>query len=474
MDTRKLFSNTIIYGFADAIVLIVGGLLLLPLYTRTLSQTEYGIYTVVRTNTEIFTYLIYLGLPSAVGRVYFLYKKKNQQIEFLSSVLTFYLLGLFVFCILLLIWGSTLWSALSPSVPAHPYIGFSIAIASVGFFSAIGTLWLRMEGRALAFATVQVVAAVVLVVTAVINLTILDNGLPGLLIALLISSACSALVLPWLFRWKFRLAIRWAHIQQSMAYGIPMMVGYLAYFTLNRMSTLILQRYVAIDQIAIFGLAQQLAMVVTIAGIAFGKAMQPVIFDAESAQVVSLLGRSEKLLISLMFCVTTVFLLFGSEMLYVVAPKSYGSGHEILLILLVGNFAYSFLQISNTTLLYFHRPKTSAAVSIAGACFTSLFSFWLIPDHHLRGAAFASLGAILLMILLSQVMARRVSGHSSFVTMFLALTAICLVASIAIWLSRQGFSITASISLKALFITLIFGTIYLLIFRKSSALPCVP
>ena len=69
--SHALLRTTLIYGVGDVIVLAVGGFLLLPLYTRTLSQHDFGIYVVIRANVEIFTYLLYLGLPSAAGRLYF-------------------------------------------------------------------------------------------------------------------------------------------------------------------------------------------------------------------------------------------------------------------------------------------------------------------------------------------------------------------------------------------------------------------
>ena len=69
MDTRRLLSSTALYGIADIAVMAVGGFLLLPLYTRTLTQTEFGTYVAVRTNIDILTYLLHFGLVSAVARV---------------------------------------------------------------------------------------------------------------------------------------------------------------------------------------------------------------------------------------------------------------------------------------------------------------------------------------------------------------------------------------------------------------------
>ena len=38
------------HGAGDVMIMLVGGVILLPLYTRILSQSEFGIYVVVRTN----------------------------------------------------------------------------------------------------------------------------------------------------------------------------------------------------------------------------------------------------------------------------------------------------------------------------------------------------------------------------------------------------------------------------------------
>lgn len=474
MDTRKLLSNAVLYGLADAIVLVVGGFLLLPLYTRALSQSDYGIYVIVRANTEIFTYLLYLGLPSAVARVYFVYKKTGQQFEYLSSVVMFFLLCLTGFGVLLMMAGPVLWGMLSPTTPVNPYLAFSVAISAAGFFAAIGTMWLRMEGRAVAFASVQVAAALVLAATATVNLVIFKDGLPGLMFALLISASCSAMVLPILFRHKFRPVLQWEHIAVSMRYALPMLVGYIAYFVLNRISTLILQRHVAVDQIAIFGLAQQLAAMVTIAATAFAMAMQPAVFGAEANKVVSLLERSAKILLMLIMALTSVLLLFGTEIFAIVAPKSYRGGYEIMLILLLANFANSFNQISNTALLYHHLPKTSAAISIFGAVLAAGLGAWLIPLYQLYGAALASLGAIGAMALLSHWMARRVTGYSYFTSMAASCAVMAALALLSGRLAHQDMPVAAMLGLKAGICVLIFATIYSFYIRKPVGKPCNP
>ncbi|MES2715834.1 MAG: oligosaccharide flippase family protein [Pseudomonadota bacterium] len=474
METRKLLSNTLLYGIADVVVMAVGGFLLLPLYTRTLSQAEFGTYVIVRANTEIFSYLLYFGLPSAVARVYFDYKKIGQHEAYLSSVLLFFGLNLVVCGTLLAIWGADFWALLSPATAADPYLAYSVAIAAVGFMASLGSLWLRLDGRVTAFALMQVATSIVLALCAMLNLVVFDLGLPGLLLALLASSACASLVLPWLLRRGFRWHLNWAHIQDSLRYAGPILVGYLAYFLLNRMSTLVLQRHVAAEQIAIFGLAQQLAMMLTIAGTAFGKAQQPAVFAAEPSQAADVLARSGALLRWLMFGTTAMLILGASELFALMAPKSYAAGFEILLILLVANFAYSFLLVSDTALLYHRMPKTSVLVSIVGAALSAVLSLWLVPRYHLFGAAAAIVATFVVMALFSHWLAWRVTGQSYLGPMLLGLLGASALAAFAAWLPGQGLSVLAAGAVKLGIAAALLVAIYLVKVRKPVRPPCAP
>jgi O-antigen/teichoic acid export membrane protein len=148
------------------------------------------------------------------------------------------------------------------------------------------------------------------------------------------------------------------------------------------------------------------------------------------------------------------------------APKSYGAGYEILLILLIANFAYSFSLISNTALLYHRCPKTSVAVSIVGAVLSASLGSWLIPAYLLHGAALAILGSFFMMTVFSHWMAYRVTGHSYIAPMLLALACICVLSLFATWLQRQGLSMPNSVGLKLAFCALIAPLVYLHHIRK--------
>lgn len=444
-------------------MLAVGGLLLLPLYTRTLSQTDFGTYVVVKTNAELLTYVLYFGLPSAVARVYFDHRNSGRAVQYMSSIVTFFCLVIVLSAVLFWIAGERLWHLLSPGAPAYPYLWFSFAIASVSFFGNLGPLWLRLEERVHAFIAIQVCSALLLAGIAVLFLVKLQLGVNGIFMALVLSSAVAGAVLPWLFGRDFRPVIDVLHIRESLRFAAPIVAGYVAYFVLNRTGVLVLQQHVPPAELAVFGLAQQLALAVSIVGTSFGKAIQPAVFAAaEPALARQVLNRSGRLLILVMFAITSAGMLFGPEILALVAPPRYAAAYELFLILAWANLAYSFNIIFNTALIYQRRAMVSLVVTVSGAVLAVAFSFWLIPGLRLRGAAFASAAAFALTILLAQLITRRFMEISHLRSMLAALAAAALLGRFAWWMREQLLPPSADLAIKSAVAVAVGGSIYLL------------
>lgn len=438
MNIRQLLSVSVLYGLADVLVVAIGGFLLLPLYTRTLTQAEFGTYFIVRANTDILLYLLYLGLPSAITRLYFDYRPSGRHSEYLASILTLFFVYSAVVAVALFLWGDVGWRLLSPSTPAQPYIWYSFAIAFVGFLSTVGALVMRLEENARRFVSVQIAAAIVLVVASFVTLSVWHLGLPGLLMSLVLGAFPPALTLFVMMRANLRPRLHPAQLIQSLKYGAPFVVTYLSFFFLNRFSTVVLQRHVSLDEIALFGLAQQLSTIVTVGSGAFGKALQPAVFGAKAEDARIVLQRSAKLFIVLMLPATAALMLFANELVAVVAPHKYGVSIVLLVVLVAGNFAQALCLISSMTLEYFKKPGYSAGVTITSAVLSAALNLWLIPRYAIFGAAAALAIGYLIPALLGHLLAYRVSGVSFFSLVLPSLLAVGAVAVLAFLVDRQA------------------------------------
>ncbi len=409
---RRLLSSSALYGIADVAVVAVGGFLLLPLYTRVLSQAEFGHYVAVRANIDVLTYALHLGIPSAVARLYFDQRKSGEQHAYISSVLWMFIAALALFSGISILWGDSLWHLLSPAAPVKPALPFALAIAAAGFFGALSVIWLRSESKVFAVVGLQLGASVAMAAVAVAALLLGDMGLEGILLALLVGALVPATALPALLGRRFRWRPRRADLIQTLKFALPVLVGYFAYFVINRFSTLLLQRHVSSEELGVFGLAQQLSMIVALASTSLGAALQPMIFGSDSAHVNDSLTKAGNLLLLMMMGVFTLMQLFAHELIALVAPHGYSDGLAAMTVLAVGNFTLAATLVSETALLYHHKIKTSVTIGIASAISAAGLGLWLVPTHHVAGGALAVTGGFVVRMLFSQWAAWRVTGVS--------------------------------------------------------------
>lgn len=448
MTLRQLLSASLLYGLADMLVVGVGGFLLLPLYTHALTQAEFGMFVIVRTNIEIIGYLITFGLLTAVSRLYFDHRGEGQERSYFNSILVFFAGVVAVAALLVASVGGPLWRALSPNVPVAPYIWLALLVAIATFVAGLGSLWLRLDNRVFAFVAVQVVSSALLAVTAFVALVPLDLGLAGLLAALAIGYLPGALVLLVRIGGALRPTFRRAHVAPALGYGAPIMVSYIAYFLLNRFSLLTLQRHVSLDEIAVFGLAQTLALIVSIAAASAGKAMQPAVFGADPADAPHVLRRASRLFIVMIFAVAAFVTLFAQEAVALVAPDGFSGAFDVLLILIVASFVYALSLVSNTALDLHRRPKLSAAVTIAGAALSVALSLLMIPPYGLSGAALATLGAFAAATALSHWFAWRLTRQSYLGEVALVTGGLVALAFVAAWPGWGELSLAIRIAAK--------------------------
>jgi len=465
MNTRSLLSATALYGVADLAVVAVGGFLLLPLYTRALTQAEFGHYVAVRANIDVLTYALQLGIPTAVARLYFDYKKAGEEHAYMSSMTWMLVAVLTTFALVCFASGASLWRQLSPDVPAIPAFPYAFGIAALSYVAALAIIWLRSEGRVFAVVTLQLSAAAVLAAVASAAVLRTSMQLNGILLALLVSAFVPAAALPALLGRRFQWHVQWAHVARTLRFALPVLVGYLAYFVLNRFSTLLLQRHVTPEELGVFGLAQQLSMIVAMACTSFGAALQPMVFRSDPSQVNRSLERAGQLLLILMLAVASSLMLFSDELVALVAPPRYANGLPLLMVFAVGNFTLAFTLVSETALLYHHRINTSVGISIASAMASAGLALWLVPEYHLAGGALAVSGGFAIRMLLSQWTAWKLTGVSQFPLATVAMTAICAIGWGALWTQRLPLERFSLFGVKTLAL-LVLAVLVLLFYRK--------
>lgn len=467
MTTKKLISSTFLYGIGDLLVMAVGGFLLIPLYTRTLTQEEYGVFAILRTNTDILTYIIHFGLISAISRLYFDYKRERKHYEYLSSVLVLFFIVLASLCAFFGVFGQTLWGFLSPQVSSYPYLLYCLTISTFSFFSSFVLIWLRIESKVRTFVCLQVFTSVLVLVLVVYVLLIRNGGLAELLWTLLASSVLSALALPLFLLKKLKFRVRLEHVSKTLHFALPIVLGYFAYFLINRGSMVVLQRYVSVEQVAVFGLSQQIAAIVVLASGALAKTLQPVIYGAEPKDFAATVEESGRLFFLMMAALASLIVLFSAEILTIAAPQRYASGYYIFVLLILTNFIYSLNFVSNSVLLYYKLSAKSVIITVAGGLSALTFNLILVPRYELYGAAISMMMASFIVLCSGFYMTQILRKSLSLGYVFFAIPLTVTVTLIAFVLHYYQIGIFWSVATKAILATSLSFMLYHLFRRKS-------
>src|SRR5690554_7465819 len=85
-DLRNTFKQTAIYGISNVLVKATG-LILLPIYTSSLTISDYGMLVLIEVITQFFVDVISVNLPGAMLRLGADTKDKKRQNVFYSTAL---------------------------------------------------------------------------------------------------------------------------------------------------------------------------------------------------------------------------------------------------------------------------------------------------------------------------------------------------------------------------------------------------
>lgn len=408
---KKLVGQTAIYGLSS----IVGRLLnylLVPLYTRSFTLSEYGEVTILYAYVAFFVVILTYGMETAFFR--FSQRQHNHKNVYSTSLISL-LLSSSVFMFLAFYFSDSIAHAMHFS--EHPeYVKYFALIIGLDAITSISFAKLRQNNQAARFAFIRLLN---IFVNIGLNLFFIlycpyaiQNNLPSadfvlsvynpevgigyIFIANLVATALTILLLlPEMLKntWRFDAAL-W---RKMMLYSLPLMLAGLAGIANETIDRLMLDYLLPADvsksEIGIYGAYYKLSIIMTLFVQTFRFAAEPFFFSQEKE------GNAKKVYADVMkyFNIVTAFIFLGVMVYYQLVENFIGQdfhdsrGLVIVPVLLLANL---FLGIYyNLSIWYKLTEKTrfGAFLSVFGAFITISANFLLIPYFGFVGSAWATL-----------------------------------------------------------------------------------
>lgn len=428
---KQLTGHTAIYGMSS----IIGRLLnylLVPLYTRVLVTSGYGIVNELYAYIGLLLVLLTFGMETTYFR--FTSSEADKSRVYDAAFLPVFVLSVVAVFFVVIFRGSLAYF-LDYEGYEHYFIWF-VLILALDSVSAIPFARLRNEQRALRFAMIKLAGIVLNIVLNLFFLVVcrqqylqhtesflaqLFDPARSVEYIFIANFASSLLVLLLLRRELFCLRFRYDKplLRRMLSYTWPLVITGLAGILPQTFDRFLIKKLITVpvgtaepveyvrSQIGIYGANAKLAVFMNLFIQAFRYAAEPIFFGhADKADAPRLYALSTKFFTAfglLVFLLISMYL--GVFQYYIGAD--YREGLYVVPVLLVGNL---LLGINYNLAIWYkvsNRTRAGAWINVCGSVLFVLLNILLIPRFGYQGAAWAFAGSLLFILILSYTVSLR-------------------------------------------------------------------
>jgi O-antigen/teichoic acid export membrane protein len=425
---RRLAGQTAIYGLSS----IIGRLLnylLVPLYTRVLITSDYGVYTEMYAYVSILWVMLTYGMETTFFR--FSLSESNKKSVYSTAFLSLaFTSGIFLIPALWYAQPIANWLDYPDNQNYVIWFAFILAFDAI---AAIPFAKLRQENRPVKFAVIKLVNIgsniglnlfFILLCPFILNqypesqLAVLirgffdQNDLVGyIFISNLIATTLTLLILLPGFPIKI-LVFDFALWKRMLTYTWPLLIVAVAGSVNLSLDKILLARLLpegsdVMGQVGIYGACYKVSIIMTLFIQTFRYAADPFFFSesgkSESRRLYADVLTVFIIVTSVIFLLTVMYL----DVVILFIGQAYREGKGVVPLLLMGNL---FLGVYyNLSIWYKLTNQTiyGAILSTAGAAVTIALNFALIPSLGYWGSAWAALSAYFIMMMMSFLIGQR-------------------------------------------------------------------
>lgn len=419
----KIFKQTAIYGLAAVFPKVIG-FFLVPFHTSFMQNDVYGQYNIVYAIIMFCNVILAFGMETAFFRFYNLKEDKkgvfnNALLFLLCTTCLFLIAGLLT---------KEYWSVFL-NIPVD-IINYVIWILVLDALVIIPFSKLRAEQRPLFYSAIKignVSLNTLLNVFFLYLLPLLNQKYPGsvfssiyvenyqvayIFIANLIASLATFLVF---YKEYFKITFKFDPelVRQMVRYGVPIMIGGLAFAINESFDKLLLERLlpadIALSEVGKYSACYKLGLFMMLFRQAYTLGIEPFFFNyAKNDDAPTKYATITKYFVIFGSMIMLGVIVFADLLKHIMIPNaSYWDAMKVVPLIILANFCLGIY--TNLSVWYKLRDKTmiGAYISIVGAILTLVFNYVLIPIWGYMGSAIATLMAYGSMMLISYLLGQK-------------------------------------------------------------------
>ena len=398
--SKKVIRNVSFYTIG-AIIPKVIGFFLLPIFTRYLSPTEYGIMNYTNSITIFLFAFTILSLNAYLLRHVFDYEKEEDRKKLIGNVFLFITIINFIMLGVELVLFPKIILAFNIKVKFHPYFLLALINNFLSVFSVVPLIIYRYKGKAINFVVVNATKSFIQVIFSLILVIHFNMGVLGRYYGSLMANVIFLVIYILIIYKNAILNLNLSQIKKGLIFSLPLVPSTFLHVIINVGDRIILERYVPLAALGIYSVSYTLGTVLRIFAYSSYLSFEPIVFSKIGKDDFSqAITKIRKYYLYVIFCLSFLYVLFSKEILYMMASSKFSSGYKVIPIIILSTIFLSENYLFGTILIGIKKTKVSLILNLIGAVINVIVNLLLIPIIGMYGAAISTLTSYLVMFCL--------------------------------------------------------------------------
>lgn len=362
-------------------------MIVVPIYTRLLSPSEYGIFSVFNSWLQIFEIIAtfhLFGGSYTVGLIKFEDRKKeytSSLVKLSAGITTCFLVIYFIFqeqinaftkmdtvmtlCLFVLLYTT-------------PILGF-------------WNVWERVENNYIQMIIVTLTSTIFIPLLAIVSLLTINQTAMSVIYSQVLVNVIIVVTLLILFRsifFKKGNKHFWAY---GLRTSVPLLPHHMSTIILNQSDRIMIQFLVGNTEAGIYSVAYSIALIMIIFNSSFNTSLQQWVFKCLKNNQTDSIGKVANSSTFLICALNLMIIFFAPEAMYIFAPKAYYSAIWIIPPVSISVvLMYIYQQFVNVE-FYYEEGKMIALGSVGAAIMNIVLNALLIPKYGYLAAGYTTL-----------------------------------------------------------------------------------
>jgi len=428
---RGLAFHTIIYALGSLGSRLIG-FIMLPIYTRKLTPTDYGEYELLAVTVSILGILLEAGVGSAVTRFY--HKHDDDRLKRLVvSTAHLFLAGTFGVALVVLMLTAPFFGELILGREGGGYFFRLIFITfTLEGVATVPLTYFRTEERSRLVVTISLLRLFVGLALNILFVVVLDMQLEGVLLSGVITTALYAVLSNYLACRRTGFGFDRGFLMEMLRFSLPLIPGTLAYLVIHSGDRYFLKFYEDSAEVGRYGLAYKFGMLITyLLGANFNAIWITRGLALYKQDETKSIARIFEQYLALLLWFWVGLSVLAEDVLAFLVGEEFRGVHTMISLIGLGYVLRSCADYFTTPLNFAYRSKRISLVILASGAASLLFYWLFIGALGGLGASLATVGTFGVMtglMFLSGQRSVRVPYRAPRIVLYAGVAALYVVA----------------------------------------------